>query len=94
MKTLLRVTRYLVSLLISLHIVTLRGTVRVADRKCASRAKRIAVAQSGLDAARRMVEYAKVTVREFKDSHIIAVNNAKNTRIAADAEAKFHGRSL
>lgn len=91
---LLRATRFLVSAIVSLHVILLRFTTTLADRKVAKVSTRVATAQSGVEFAREALSYAKLSVREFKDQYIAAQNDAKNTRIAADAECKFFGRSL
>lgn len=91
---LLRGTRALVSLIVSIHVLLLRFTTTVADRKVAKVSKRVETAQNGVEFARQALQYAKLSVREFKDQHIIAQNEARNTRVAADAECKFFGRSL
>lgn len=92
--TLLRGTRALVSLIVSIHVLLLRFTTTLADRKVAKVSKRVENAQNGVEFARQALTYAKLSVREFKDQHIAVQNDAKNTRIAADAECKFFGRSL
>jgi hypothetical protein len=91
---LLRGTRALVSLIVSIHVLLLRFTTTLADRKVAKVSKRVETAQNGVEFARQALQYAKLSVREFKDQHIAVQNDAKNTRIAADAECKFFGRSL
>lgn len=91
---LLRGTRALVSLIVSLHVLLLRFTTVLADRKVAKQDKRVRQAQNGVEFARQALQYARLSVREFKDQHIIAQNEARNTRVAADAECKFFGRSL
>ena len=91
---LLRGTRALVSLIVSLHVLLLRFTTVLADRKVAKYDKRVRQAQNDVEFARQALSHAKLSVREFRDQHIIAQNEARNTRIAADAECKFFGRSL
>ena len=91
---LLRGTRALVSLIVSLHVLLLRFTTVLADRKVAKHGKRVRQAQNGVEFARQALQYARLSVREFKDQHIAATNDARNTRVAADAECKFFGRSL
>jgi hypothetical protein len=93
-KFLLRATRFLVSSIVSLHVLLLRFTTVLADRKVASHGKKVEAAVAGVDFARQALQYAKLSVREFKDKHIAVQNDAKQTRIAADAEAKFLGRDL
>jgi len=93
-KFLLRATRAAVSLIVSLHVLLLRFTTTLADRKVVKHVKRVETAQNGVAFARQALNYAKLSVREFKDQHRIAINDAAQTRVAADAEAKFLGRSL
>lgn len=93
-KIALRLTRSLVSAIVSLHVLLLRFTTTLADRNVAKSAKRVDTAQSGVEFARQALNYAKLSVREFKDQHIAVQNDAKQTRIAADAECKFLGRDL
>lgn len=94
MSTILRVTRWLVSLIVSLHVLLLRYTTVAADRKVAKQKGKVEQAERGVEFARQALSYARLSVREFKDAHAECCNNAKATRIAADAECKFYGRSL
>ena len=94
MNILLRGTRALVSLIVSLHVLLLRYTTVVADRKVAKASKRVATAQGGVEFARQALNYAKLSVREFKDAQTAATNDARVTRVAADAECRFYGRDL
>lgn len=94
MTAFLRVTRSVVALVVSAHVMLLRYTTVQADRKVAKAHGRIETAQNGVEFARQALSYAKLSVREFKDAKIAVENDAKNTRIAADAECKFYGRSL
>jgi predicted secreted acid phosphatase len=94
MTYILRATRALVALIVSAHVLLLRLTTTFADKKVAKAHGRVATAQSGVEFAYQALDYAKLSVREFKDAKRIAENDAKNIRIAADAECKFYGRSL
>lgn len=94
MSSLLRLTRAAVGLVVSMHVYLLRLTTALADRKVARAAGRVQEAERGVEFAVQAVKYARISVREFKDARRIAENDAKNARIAAEAEASFYGREL
>lgn len=91
---LLRGTRGLVSLIVSLHVLLLRLTTTLADRRVAKHDSRVRTAQKGVEFAQQALRYARLSVREFRDEHAKATVNARNIRLGADAEARFYGRSL
>jgi len=94
MKYLLRFTRFLVTLLVSLHTSALRLHARLSERQAAKAAKRVADAKEGVIRAQEMVKYARLNVSEYKVQETAIANNARDCRIAADAECRFYGRTL
>lgn len=92
--SILRLTRFVVGLAVSLHVMLLRSTTAIADRKVAKCCNKVDDSIKGLEFARQAVTYARLSVRKFKDARRIAENDARNVRIAAEAEAQFYGRDL
>lgn len=94
MKYVLRATRFITALFVSLHVSALRASVKLADLKDTKAQARTDQARTCLLYAQDMVRYARQSVLDFRDDEIIAGNVAKNARLAADAEAKYWGREL
>jgi len=94
MAYILRATRYLAALIVSIHIAILSRTVAGADRKVAKCQQRVNNAREGVRLAQEAVRGLRTAVREERDKEVAATNDARNLRIAADAEARVWGRSL
>lgn len=91
---LLRATRWVVSVMIALHVKLLRIQALGADKVVAKAAKNVAIAERGEDHAREALAIAKVNVREFNDKLVDARVRQESIRIACDAECQHYGHSL
>lgn len=94
MNNLLRATRWLVALIVSAHVALLRCTAAISEGKARKACQRTDQARAGLRFAQDAVRYARVNVAEFREAEIRAQADARNTKVAAEAECKYWGREL
>jgi len=94
MKYILQATRWLVALIVSMHVVCLRSHCKLADRKVAKSIKNVDYARALLAASQDTVRVVRSQLRDSKVEATVVQREAGNVRIAADAEAKFWGRDL
>lgn len=94
MRLFLRATRALIGYATTAHIATLRGAVKLTDRKVAKAQRRTDAAVVAVMGAQQNLDYAKVHRNEVRDAEDEARLDARAFYRAAQAEAKSLRRGV